>query len=158
MAANLSFEKTHALESEGTKDFEEPQMRESFQSLKIQDTNQTGAASKLRKDSINSDYSCKYDRGLTCLLSQLARINEQIQYNNSLKKVLADYDEENKRDLAASLAKSTVASGSKCCKSDGETKDSKTSNWTKYYDTAVEAEYFFNHQSGEASWLDPDAA
>ena len=88
------------------------------------------------------------DKGLSCLLQQLGSVNEKIRYNNSLKQALADYEEEYKRDLAASLAKSMMAS----------TKDDTPSKglWVKYYDDEVGAEYFYNTLTGEASWVDPD--
>ena len=168
IAMKSAFEKTHVLDLESTKHFDEPHLTESFPSPKIKDKNTTGSqfqAFKSQKHALHStvnpsDY-CKqeptylHDRGLTCLLSQLGRINDQIQYNDSLKKVLADYEEENKRALAASMTKSSVSS---CSKSNGEINGPKVSNWKKYYDNEVGAEYFFNHQTGEASWLDPDAA
>lgn len=92
------------------------------------------------------------ERGLSCLLSQLDRVNDQLRYNDSVKQVLADYEEEYKRDLASSLAKSMVSS-SKNLRDDNSGKN----NWVKYYDEEVEAEYFYNHETGEASWVDPNA-
>jgi hypothetical protein len=49
------------------------------------------------------------DKGLTCLAAQLGRVNDKIRYNNSRKQVLIDFEEDYKRELAASLAKSIVA-------------------------------------------------
>ena len=49
-----------------------------------------------------------------------------------------------------SLAKSLVAFGSMSCKSDGVNDNSKISNWMKYYDKEVGAEYIFSNVTGEA--------
>ena len=88
------------------------------------------------------------DQGLTCLLSQLARVNDQLRYNDSLKQILVDHEEEYKRNLAASLAKSLV-----------KNKEDKLleSQWVTCYDDEVGAEYFYNQETGEASWVDPNA-
>ncbi|KAL3790177.1 hypothetical protein ACHAWO_012959 [Cyclotella atomus] len=89
------------------------------------------------------------DKGLTCLIAQLGRVDTKIRYNNSLKQLLIDYEEEYKRELAASLAKSMVGNSEK-------SKDKGL--WVKYFDNEVGAEYFYNTLTGEASWVDPDAA
>ena len=128
-------------------------MSQKLQSLTIQDptlTNDLPACGPAKTS--HSPYKEKStnlnDQGLTCLLSQLARVNEQLRYNDSLKKVLVDYEEEYKRDLAASLAKSLV-----------KKKDDKPveSRWVTCYDDEVGAEYFYNEETGEASWVDPNA-
>ena len=88
------------------------------------------------------------DQGLTCLFSQLARVNDQLRYNDSLKQILVDHEEEYKRNLAASLAKSLVKN-----KEDTPLE----SQWVTCYDDEVGAEYFYNQETGEASWVDPNA-
>jgi hypothetical protein len=65
-----------------------------------------------------------------------------------LRQVIADYEEEYKRELAASLAKSMVKN----------LKHDVSSQWVKYYDNEVGAEYFYNTETKEASWVDPHAA
>jgi hypothetical protein len=41
----------------------------------------------------------------------------------------------------------------------GNSKKSKDKGrWVKYFDNEVGAEYFYNTLTGEASWVDPDAA
>lgn len=50
------------------------------------------------------------DEGLACLTSQLGRINEQIRYLDYVKNSVGHAEEQCRRELAASLAKSLVAS------------------------------------------------
>lgn len=130
-------------------------MSNSLESLSICSKPSDGSPKAIKKSPSKSNTKEEIDileKGLSCLLSQLDRINDQLRYNNLLKQVIADYEEEYKRDLAASLAKSMVASSKK-------TKDDNSSKttWVKYYDEEVEAEYFYNHETGEASWVDPNA-
>jgi len=114
------------------------------------------------------------DPGLACLTSQLNRINAQIRYLDYFKKSVADAEEECKREMAASLAKSLVASSSDK-EDDGRSGRSHSSiqsnsftaptaypktstnfdQWVKCWDAEVGAEYFYNNATGEASWLDP---
>ncbi|KAL7537426.1 hypothetical protein ACHAXR_007817 [Thalassiosira sp. AJA248-18] len=104
------------------------------------------------------------DPGLACLTSQLGRINAQIMCHDYFKRSVADAEEECKRDLAASLAKSLVSSSSIGDGRNGREYQTSQPNylnapsmnqWIKKWDPEVGAEYFFNIQTGEASWLDP---
>ena len=89
------------------------------------------------------------DGGLSCFMTQLKRVNNKLIYNDSSNQVFADYEEEDKREIAASLAKSMIASS--------DVKDvSKKSKWIKCYDDEIGAEYYYNSETGEASWVDPE--
>ena len=103
------------------------------------------------------------DPGLACLTSQLGRINAQIRYLDQFKKNVAIAEEEreksmessssandksghNENDDQSSQANLTLTSGSK---------ENGLNQWIRSWDPQVEAEYFFNQATGEASWLDP---
>jgi hypothetical protein len=87
-----------------------------------------------------------HDEGLSCLLSQLGRTNDEIRRNDLLKKRFAEVEKEHKRELTASLAKSLFSTDSK---------SEETYQWVKQWDQEVGAEYFYNTETGEASWVDP---
>ena len=98
------------------------------------------------------------DPGLACLTSQLGRINAQLRFLDNLKKRVAEAEEHCKRDLAASRAKSLASSSSS--NDNGKSHSSQTKPagqdaWERKWDSEVEAEYWFNSVTGEASWLDP---
>lgn len=99
------------------------------------------------------------DPGLACLTSQLGRVNAQLRFLDNLKKRVADAEEQSKQDLAASRAKSFVSSSS--LNDTGRNHSSQTTSpthqdaWERKWDSEVEAEYWFNSVTGEASWLDP---
>lgn len=102
------------------------------------------------------DYRTKptQDGGLACLLSQLGRINNQIRHNDAIRKVLSDYVDEYNLQAQALLTKSTVDSDSRAKKSDDGDGES---HWVRFFDDEVGAEYYYNQETGEASWVDPDA-
>lgn len=135
------------------------QIEETLKSLSMDDTANTNfevpkmIQSPQRHKGRSHQPSYLQDRGLTCLLKQLGRVNEKIRHNNAMKEILADYEEQYKRELAASLAKSMVAS------SKTSQEDTATSKgiWVKYFDESVGADFFFNSLTGEASWVDPDS-
>ena len=94
------------------------------------------------------------DPGLACLTLQLERTNEYIRCLGRLKKSFADAE--------TSLEKSTVSSSSSKDQADRDpsamtasSSDQDANQWVKCYDTEVKADYFYNHVTGEASWLDP---
>ena len=99
--------------------------------------------------------------GLTCLMSQLGRINAQMQYLECFKKRVADAEVECKRDLAASLEKSQAGSSVKGARSSranfpgGPDDASHSDCWVKCWDAEVGADYYYNNATGEASWLVP---
>jgi hypothetical protein len=121
-------------------------MSASLKSLTIQSSPKTNVTPKMTQSPQPSSHL--QDEGLTCLLTQLRRVNDQLRHNNALRQVIADYEEEYKRELAASLAKSMVKN----------LKHDVSSQWVKYYDNEVGAEYFYNTETKEASWVDPHAA
>lgn len=107
------------------------------------------------------------DPGLACILSQLGRVNAQIRYHDYFKTQVLDTEEQYKRELAASLATSLVSSspniGNEMAtnhdtgvnrKQDANT-NSQSDQWVKCYDDEVGSEYYYNLQTGEASWVDP---
>ena len=128
--------------------------------------------------STNQQSSYLQDPGLSCLLSQLGRINAQIQHLDYLQKCITNEEEAYKRELAATLAKTLVSSST----NNGQESDRSQSNlnhgtgtwspsqstthpnddskrqfdqWVKCWDDEVGAEYYYNAGTGEASWVDP---
>ena len=88
------------------------------------------------------------DPGLACLLSQLDRVNQQIEKHEQFKQQKAQAKklvEEEKKSKAAATSLN-----------DGQTRNTEhTIEWEKHWDDAVGAEYYFNPKTGEASWLPP---
>ena len=106
------------------------------------------------------------DPGLACLASQLRRIKAQIMCLERLKERVADAEERCKEDptAATSSGGSNDSSSSSKDKAPGGNASATTKSsldqdakgqWVKQYDTEVQAEYWYNNVTGEASWLDP---
>ena len=97
------------------------------------------------------------DPGLACLTSQLGRVNAQLRFLDKFKKSVAVAEEHCKRDLAASRAKSLASSSlnDNGKSHSSQTKPAHQDAWVRKWDEEVEAEYWFNAVTGEASWLDP---
>ena len=76
------------------------------------------------------------DPGLACLTSQLGRLTAQIRYHDYFKISVADAEEECKRDLAASLAKSLVSSSAEHTGHSGKFHSSQSNSlnqWVKHW-------------------------
>jgi hypothetical protein len=100
------------------------------------------------------------------LASQLRRINAQITCLGMLKERVADAEERCKEDLTAATSSggSIDSSSSKDEVPGGNASATTTTSsshqdakgrWAKQYDTEVQAEYWYNDVTAEASWLDP---
>ena len=108
------------------------------------------------------------DPGLACLASQLRRINAQIMRLERLKERVADAEERCMEDLTTAATSSSGGSidSSSSSKDEAPGRNATTTTtsssdqdakgrWAKHYDTEVQAEYWYNDVTGEASWLDP---
>ena len=112
------------------------------------------------------------DPGLACITSQLGRINAQIRYLDQFKKRVAIAEEECNEGLEAAFRKKSMESSSSANDKAGHnenddqssqanltltpgSKENNLNQWIRSWDPQVEAEYFFNQATGEASWLDP---
>ena len=85
------------------------------------------------------------DPGLACLLSQLDRVNQQIETHERFKQLVAQ---------AKKLEEDRKAKAENSNDSRSQN-DEPTVEWEKHWDDAVGAEYYFNPKTGEASWLPP---
>ena len=89
------------------------------------------------------------DPGLACLLSQLERVNQQIEAHERFKEQVTHAkklaEEEDRKVKAANAAPND----------DRSQNDEPTVEWEKHWDDAAGAEYYFNPKTGEASWLHP---
>jgi hypothetical protein len=106
------------------------------------------------------------DPGLACLASQLRRINAQIMRLERLKERVADAEEWCKDDLTAATSSGGSIDSSSSSKDEAPGRNASATTkssldqdakgqWVKQYDTEVQAEYWYNNVTGEASWLDP---
>jgi hypothetical protein len=96
------------------------------------------------------------DPGLACLASQLRRTNAQIMCLERLKESVADEEEQCRTsiDFSSSKDKNKGWNAGAATTTPSSEEDAKKS-WVKHYDTKVQAEYWYNSVTGEASWLDP---
>ena len=98
------------------------------------------------------------DPGLACLASQLRRINAQIMCLERLKERVADAEGRCKRSIDSSSLKDTApgrnaSATTTTSSSDQDAKEGDAKgHWVKHYDTEVQAEYWYNNATGEASW------
>jgi hypothetical protein len=86
-------------------------------------------------------YLCN-DPGLACLTAQLKRIDAQLEELAQFKKSVADAEKQCKAVVTSSQNQDVKG-------------DAAEQEWVKHYDQEVQAEYWFNTVTGEASWLDP---
>ena len=92
------------------------------------------------------------DPGLACLLSQLERVNQQIEHHELFKAQVVEAEK-----LAEEFkAKAAAASEASALLNDSQLQNTTdTDEWETHFDDAVGAEYYFNPKTGEATWLSP---
>jgi hypothetical protein len=94
------------------------------------------------KEEVEEPAYLRNDPGLACLTAQMQRIDAQLEALAQFKKSVAD-------------AEKQCATATSSPDQDVKGDTAEQQEWVKYYDQEVQAEYWFNTVTGEASWLDP---